>query len=858
MLKVIVRSAFLASCCVAVMLTPALAEAGQFKKAPKNGVPDMYIVVLADGIARKPGGVGGPLPSVAQVGQDIGRAHGGHMEEVWEHALQAVVMRMPEARARKMAEDSRVIAVEQDFSISSPVGDCYFGTPLSNTRALPSSSTSPQTLSCSDPDPVNDPNRNDPSHPPLCVDNWGLDRIDQLGWARDSRHYFVNNGGTVHVYVMDTGIRSTHREFLNSSGTATRVSGGADALNNPAVPGTPLNTNDCYGHGTHVAGIIGGRTYGVAKNAILHPVRVIGCRGTSNTEFVSRVARGLDWIVANVQRPAVINWSGGNDTSFVNNVTLRTAVANVLNANIVLVQAAGNQSPDYNVSQPQNLRDACDWSFGGPYPGVIVAAGMDEYDGRWTRRPATDPDDDRYCGSDCGSNAGSCVDVWAPSSHVISSEMSGDDLACILSGTSMAAPHTAGVVAIYLQSNPTATVAQVERALRSRGTWGALQSNSGNANYIGNGSDNVLIHSDTRSMGSDLPPVASFTVNCPGRQCNFSAGGSSDDLAVTSHSWQFGDTTTATGSSVQHTFAANSTFQVTLQVTDGANHTDHIRQSVTVNADAPPVASFTYSCSGLVCSFDATASSDDQVISSRTWSFGDGGTGSGATASHTYASGGSFVVTLAVTDNAGQTATQQQTIAVDLAAPVNTAATASGSTATITWTPSSGADSYDLQRKVSSAAWAFVKNVPGGSSSFTTDVPPAPSGVVLYRVVARAASSQSAPSNNDVAFVGTFSNDGTPSPVPLRAEHLTEMRRAVNGLRDIAGLGPQYSSMEIDPNNVRMQAVDEAHWVTLMTNLNAARTAPLVGLNTVSFSVIPTQSGPVRPSQIAELRQGVK
>lgn len=574
---------------IALLLNALPSSAGTFKRAPSKGVPDVYTVVLAEGVASKSSEPRKALPTVAQMAQELGRAHGGRVEEVWEDALHGFVIRMPEARARRLAEDPRVLVVEQDFSFSAPVGGCYWGTPRSDTRPLPSSTASPQPLSCDEPDPLEDPSPT--TGPPLCIDNWGIDRIDQLS-GRNNSYHFTNNGRnastTVHVYVMDTGIRASHREFLDANGIS-RVTGGVDARFNPPVAGTPTNTNDCYGHGTHVAGIIGGRTYGVAKDAILHPVRIIGCPSANESDpFATRVARGLNWISAHVQQqrsagqrwPAIINWSGGNDVDLVANVTVRAAVQGVLGQGIVLVQAAGNQSPDYDPDRPQFLRDACDWSFGGIYPGVIVAGGMDEYDGRWTRRPS-DTDDSPHCPDpygaqilDCGSNAGSCVDVWAPAAHVISSNMSGDNLSCRLSGTSMAAPHVAGIVALYLEDHPNATIAEVERALRSRGTWNALKTGD-DASSIGPASDNVLVFSDTLSLGPDLPPVATYTVTCTGRTCSFNAAGSTDDFGITSYDWSFGDGSIASGPAVQHTFPPSFSGRVTLKVTDGLNHTDH-------------------------------------------------------------------------------------------------------------------------------------------------------------------------------------------------------------------------------------------------------------------------------------------
>jgi len=765
----------------AALMAAAPAFGGTFRQAPpQNAVPDVYIVVLAENVAAGPNARQPNLPSVAQVAQSLGNKHDGKVDEIWEHALQGFVIRMPEARARKLAEDPRVESVEQNAFISTPVGDCYFGTTWADTRTLPSPNASTQLLTCSDPDPLNDTQ----TGPPLCKDNWGIDRIDQTSATRNNQYAFINNGGGTHVYVMDTGIRWTHREFLNASGV-TRVSGGVDARQNPVVPGNATNTTDCYGHGTHVAGIIAGRTFGVAKNAALHPVRTIGCPTDSltNQQFIDNTIRGLNWIVGEVtaQRsggaawPSIVNWSGGNATVFTGNNGLRTAVQSVVNNNIVLVQAAGNQSGNY--TGPASLADACQLSFGGTQPQVIVAGGMDYNEGRWTRRPLQDPDDAQYCGSDCGSNGGSCIDIWSPATHVIASNKDGDNLTCHLSGTSMAAPHVAGVAAIYLQSNPFATPAQVEQALRSRGTWGALQSNASNPNYIGQDSDNVIVFSDTRSTG-DTAPVAAFTSSCLGSECTFDASASTDNGAITSWTWRFGDNTTGSGAIVTHTFPPTFSGPVVLTVTDNTGKTDHLLQTITVNGTLP--------------------------------------------------------------------------------SPANVIATASGVTVTITWTTVSGADGYNVERKVSSGPWQLAQSVNGGGTSTAFDTPSTASGVALYRVIARAGTLTSTPSNRDAAYVGTFSNDPmtTFPPTPIKAEHITEMRRAVNGLRDIGGQGPVYTSTDLDPNVLRTQVIDDSHVTTLMANLNAAR--GFSSLPSVAFRIPPAPGVSVKTWDIEDLRAGVK
>jgi PKD repeat protein len=176
---------------------------------------------------------------------------------------------------------------------------------------------------------------------------------------------------------------------------------------------------------------------------------------------------------------------------------------------------------------------------------------------------------------------------------------------------------------------------------------------------------NTASQGHTVSVGpANTPPVASFTSACGGLTCSFNASGSSDpDGTIASYAWNFGDATTGSGATASHTFVTGGTYTVTLTVTDNAAATGQTVRTVTVNA--PPVASFTSACSGLACSFNASGSSDpDGTIASYAWSFGDGTTGSGATASRTYAAGGTYTVTLTVTDNGAATSTQAQSVTV--------------------------------------------------------------------------------------------------------------------------------------------------------------------------------------------------
>jgi subtilisin family serine protease len=500
-----------------VILATASAAVCQsnFYPADKKGVPDLYIVVLNQNVARRPTDTVSALPRVPEVAADLGQIYGGQVERVWEHVLQGFTIRLSESRARSLAEDTRVASVSQsiylpDPGLSAPVDDCYEypaghdGYDV-NTRRLPV--FSPQSLSCSNPDPQSGTS---------CVDNWGLDRIDQTSVTRNGVYSFNNQGFGVPVYVLDTGVLDTHNEFSDRRRLASRVTGGVNATV-PANDPERFNTTDCYGHGTHVAAILGGRTYGVAKDVLIHPVRISPC---DPEDFeLDFLIDGLEWIAANhdpdVEGTAVVNWSGGNDYNLVHNpshpyVDLQQAVRNLAADNtLLLVESAGNQSDE------THYHDACDYSFGdeSDFTGseaeavarIFVVGGSDESDERWTRREG-DPGYPVYCGTDCGSNVGRCLDIFAPAAHVVSASYKDGAGYCRLSGTSMAAPHVSGVAALYLQRHRETNADDVKEEIMDDGLTGALQTDSNDPNYIGDDSPDLLVQSDVPvgTCGVDL------------------------------------------------------------------------------------------------------------------------------------------------------------------------------------------------------------------------------------------------------------------------------------------------------------------------------------------------------------------
>jgi subtilisin family serine protease len=267
---------------------------------------------------------------------------------------------------------------------------------------------------------------------------WGLDRIDQRNRPLNATYISNWTGSGVRAYVIDTGIRTTHTQFGGRASNVFDAFGGSGA--------------DCNGHGTHVSGTIGGSTYGVAKSVMLRGVRVLDCNGSGSN---SGVIAGVDWVTNNHINPAVANMSLGGGISS----ALDTAVNNLANSGVPIAVAAGNSNTNACNSSPARAANA-----------ITVGA--------------TTTTDARSSFS----NFGTCLDLFAPGSGILSSYFSSDTATATLSGTSMASPHVAGVAALYKQFSPGASATTTRNAIVNGSTANVVTN-------AGTGSPNRLLYS---------------------------------------------------------------------------------------------------------------------------------------------------------------------------------------------------------------------------------------------------------------------------------------------------------------------------------------------------------------------------
>jgi serine protease len=473
---------------VSIAITALPAFSADFRTA-KNPVSGRYIVVLKEGAASM-AGERSSAARVSSVARDMATKHRARVSRSFERALRGFVAEADDAALAKLLADPRVAYVEEDGYVS--------------INATQTGAT------------------------------WGIDRVDQRNLPLDGSYTYNTNAAGVHAYIIDTGVLLAHSQFSG------RMGNGFDAVTSGG------NANDCNGHGTHVAGTVGGSTYGVAKGVTIHPVRVLGCTGSGTN---SGVIAGMDWVANNHVKPAVANMSLGGGASQATDDAVQRMVA----AGVTVVVAAGNDNGDACTKSPARA------------PNAITVGSTTNTDARSSF-----------------SNFGTCVDIFGPGSSITSAWYTSTTATNTISGTSMASPHVAGVAALYLAGNTTATPAQVTTAIINASTPNKVTS-------PGTGSPNRLLYS---LFGSSPPPPPPPSVQTYTNTTDFAINDNSTVESPITVSGRTGNAPTNSSVTVAIVHTYQGDLKVDLVAPDGSLYnihnrtgggTDNINKTVTFN-----------------------------------------------------------------------------------------------------------------------------------------------------------------------------------------------------------------------------------------------------------------------------------
>lgn len=866
-----------------LIATQLRAGEGQIRRSP-NAVKDEYIVVLSDDTPRD------EVPAVAR---RLASQHQGDLKRVWQYALKGFFIVMNEARARALSHHPDVKYIEENAEM--------FLSATVPTNVNPACTPGPG-VNCT------------------VFDNrlWHLDAIDQNSAVPTKDYSYCETGSGVYVYVVDTGVMRSHREFNNDPNkvlTGYDATGdpadfpawdpcGGPGLNAPDGPRDPGSVRGNGSHGTGVASLVNGVNLGVAPGAKVVPIKIRPCGrdgarklststpftqyatnetvfvpgkgyftavqggftgdlasypstfptssnpccatwGSVTLQFLATTALpsgatvqmtidGLNWILSpgnpNPKSPAVVSLSTYRTVVDTGLTSFEEAITSLLAYNngsgITVVASANNQDANACDTSPARM------SRNSLTPNKVITVG-----GAMLRN---NPDSNPADGGPSVLLPEPAYDALVPTRFARWRCHAGDSDFC--SGN------------IY--GNPPATAPVLTTQTQNQYTGTTLGSNGGRCVTLFAPAKNIPVanlhgfdtYRDSRASGGtasgtswSAPIVAGITA----RILQTSPSLSIDGVHAALMSRTAPDLDPAELNPPGQSNTPNALLRLTPVVVQPLPSTTPLVGGVaTITANASGATGLQYELYRVNAGFTGT---NGAAASTRV---------AGPAANNTFnvspTSTTSYFVR--VKSSCGSADSNFTTVGV-LDAPANLVATANGGAVSVSWNTVSGADGYRVERKLGFGGWQLVANV-GGNVSSVVDFPNAPNLVVVYRVFALAGSTNGPRSNYDPAYIGTFSNDPVISPTPIRAEHITELRRATNTLMDIAEHTIPFGAPALDPNLLRAQPVDDAHFLTILQFINEARTELFLG--PISFNPAPALGGAIRSAQLEILRNAFR